>query len=435
MSNFDAVVIGTDGMAAAALMAKAGAHVLLLRQPGEQPYFGPLHALDPRLIAALNLTRHGLTFLHRDLPRIGLSDDPACHPALVLPREHHLLGRALAGSPDARTWPPLQRRLFAQARALRRWWDHPMTAGAPAALVEGRAARARFRQQQWWNAEAFLAAHLESEMLRAMLLFDAVAGGFAPSEPGTALALTWRMAQEMAGLQGATALARPGWPERALMLAAREAGVEIAEARVTGIVTDNGRAAAVMVDQVGLVDTRAVVSALPRGRTLALMGAPDAVEYAPVGEARLLLTLKAPHGLAAGRHILAGGMAHQADAYDAACAGRLIADPPLEATPVAPDQLAVTLRPVPLACDGAQLAALAVKALGRHVPGLALAALDMRRPFARTRATLSRMTAPALARAATPAPNMVLCGPDAEPVHSLSGRSCRFAAGFVSRTL
>ena len=51
----------------------------------------------------------------------------------------------------------------------------------------------------------------------AALLWDSSAGGFSVSEPGSALALVWRAAQEMAGLQEAAAIAHPGTLMASLM--------------------------------------------------------------------------------------------------------------------------------------------------------------------------------------------------------------------------
>lgn len=434
MTRYDVLVLGQDGIAAAALLAKAGQRVLLVRDADPPPDFGALLALDPELIRQLRLTHFGLSFLHRDLPLVALRDDAA---PLVLPRDRHGAAASLrAISPvDAATWPLVQRQMLARARALRRWWDHPREGGKPGDVLGSRH-RAIFGWLQWANAEAWTASHVESESLRQALLFDAVAGGFAPSEPGTALALVWRAAQEMAGLQGAVALPHPGSLDTALRLAAEAAGVETAHGAAARILSSGGRADGVALADGETIEARAILSALPRPQTLALMGLADGAETAPVGEARLLLTLTAAHGLAPGRYVLAG--THQTDAYEAARDGRLTADPPLEFVPLGADRLAVTLRPVPVtAFDKAMLAAQAVRAMARHVPGLGRGVAQVQfAPLApRSRASVTRLTFPALARAVTPIANVFLCGPDAEPVDSVSGRACRFAAHFALRML
>lgn len=435
MTRYDALVIGADGIAAAALLAKAGQRVLLVRDAEPSSVPGALHALDPELIRQLRLTHFGLSFLQRDLPLVALRDDA---PALVLPRDRHGAAAALGpvSAADAAAWPAVQRQMLRRARALRRWWEHPLSGGRPDDVLHGRD-RATFAWLQWATAEAWSASQFESESLRGALLFDAVAGGFAPSEPGTALALVWRAAQEMAGLQGAVALPSPGSLEVALRLAAEAAGVETAHGVVTRILLNGGRADGVVLADGEIIEARVILSALPRPQTLALLGS-GVGEVSPVAEARLLLRLQAPHGLPPGRYVVAGNAAHQTDAYEAARGGRLIADPPLEFVPVASDQLAVTLRPVPVAAfDPALLAAHAIRAMARHVPGLGrgVAGVAFAPVTIGTRASLTRLAAPALARAATPAANVFVCGADAEPVAGISGRACRFAAHFALRML
>jgi phytoene dehydrogenase-like protein len=428
--SFDILVMGQAGLPAAALAAKAGKRVLLVREAEPSVYVGPVHALDPRLVERLHLARHGLSFLERDLPLVVLRDDAR---SLVLTRDRHGEAAALSAvsHADARHWPLVRRQMFYRARVLRRWWEHGHGAGTPADVLARRTDRAALAWLQWTSADAWTGQHLDSDILRGALLFDAVEGGFAPSEPGSALALVWRAAQEMAGRQAAVALPRPGTLERSLRLAADTAGVSILEQRVVRIDMSKGRALGVTLADGQQLEAATLLSGLPRATTLALMGLSTVSEKAPVGEAHILLTLSAAHDLAPGRYVLAGSPAHQADAYEAARAGRLIVDPPLSFVTVMSHQIAVTLRPVPVqAFDGAALTALAVKAMARHVPGLArgLGAVNVTRIPQGARATLTRLVQPALMRAATPAANVMLCGPDAEPVPCLSGRAARLAA-------
>lgn len=433
--SFDILVLGQAGLPAAALAAKAGKRVLLVREAEPPIHVGPLHALDPRLVERLQLARHGLSFLERDLPLVVLRDEAR---PLVLTRDRHGEAAILSAvsHADARHWPLVRRQMFRRARVLRRWWCHGHGGGTPADVLARRADRAAFAWLQWAGADAWTGQHLDSDILRGALVFDAVEGGFAPSEPGSALALVWRAAQEMAGRQAAVALPRPGTWERSLRLAADAAGVSVLEGRIARIDISDGRARGVTLADGQRLEADTLLSGLPRATTLALMGQSRVPEQAPVAEAHILLTLSAAHDLAPGRYVLAGSPAHQADAYEAARDGRLIADPPLSFVPVLSHQIAVTLRPVPVqAFDASVLAALAVKAMARHVPGLArgVGAVNVTRMAQGARATVTRLVQPALVRAATPAANVMLCGPDAEPVPNLSGCAARLAAEWALR--
>ena len=98
---------------------------------------------------------------------------------------------------------------------------------------------------------------------------------------------------------------------------------------------------------------------------------------------------------------------------------------------LAPDCITVTLRPVPasLAADQrVRLAAQAILALSRAIPGLAeaMTGVDIRlRP---QRARLADLLAPPLARLITPVKGLLLAGGDAEPLPAISGRAGRLAA-------
>ena len=111
-ARYDAIVIGASigGLAAASLLARGGARVLLLEKRLAPPEpSGPLFALDPVLVKKLKLTQHGLALRQRNLG-LALWDDE--EDDLVLPRELAKLSRA-----DAQAWPAFQSELMAQARA------------------------------------------------------------------------------------------------------------------------------------------------------------------------------------------------------------------------------------------------------------------------------------------------------------------------------
>ena len=217
-----------------------------------------LHALDPRVVSELGLTRRGLKFAIRDMPTVSLRQDGS---NLILRRDIHAAERAIAAvSPaDARAYRCYRTRIFALARAMRElWWED--AAMAPR--------RSRFLAQlEAMSAASLLNDQFESDALKAALAFDAVS----PFEAGSALALVWRASQEMCGLQGAMAVPFGGIPALAdlLIAAALDARVEIrTHARVTQIVLAENTAAGVELESGERIFARAVLSDLSRHATL-----------------------------------------------------------------------------------------------------------------------------------------------------------------------
>ena len=371
MQKYDALVIGASvgGLAAAALLAGAGKRVLLLEQQAAPPEpIGPVYALDPALLSRLRLSARGLRFASRDLPLAS-----GALPALVLGRDSHAAVQALAAvnTNDAKAWAPYRRDLHALARQLRRWWWSALEQGTAEGVLERQAARDNFARLSLTGADAFLAAHFQSNALIAALLFDASAGGFHVSEPGSALALVWRAAQEMAGLEGAAAMPVPGTLVWSLIKAAASADFRCC-AKVTGIVTKSGAATGIRLATGEVIEAPLVFSSLSEHATAALTGAPQLSPQ--IGEMRLLITLRQKIAFPPVRLILAERPGIYADAHEAARAGRLPAEVPMEFSAAAPDKIAVTLRPVPAnlgSDDRAQLAARAVHALSRQLPGAA----------------------------------------------------------------
>jgi phytoene dehydrogenase-like protein len=194
-----------------------------------------------------------------------------------------------------------------------------------------------------------------------------------------------------------------------------------AQNRVTGVRLSDGEE----------IQSDLVFSALSGRATQALAGlAPDAAS--DVSEVQVLLSLKAPIAFPATRLILAERPGIYADAHEAARAGRLGAEIPLEMVAMADNQIAVRFRPVPVLLtpeDRVQLAARAVQALTRQVPRAAMLVKGVRFTAApaRARASLGHLLAMPADRIRTPIAGLRLCGADAEPLPSLSGRAARFA--------
>jgi phytoene dehydrogenase-like protein len=440
MKNPDVIVIGADpgGLAAAAYLSGAGKRVLVLEQsamPAEP--IGPVYALDPLVLSELKLASRGLRFVQRDLPLAFAA------PGIVsLGRNPHEAARELGrvSLTDAAAWPGFRRELYALARQLRVWWWSALADGAPGWVLERAKAKALFARLSVTGADAFLAAHFESEALIAALLFDASAGGFHVSEPGSALALVWRAAQEMAGLEGAASMPAPGTLIWSLIKAAGGADFRCC-AEVTAILTHGGRGSQGQVSGVRLkngeeIKAGCVLSSLGRSSTMALAGQPSSPQR--LGESRLLISLRQKIAFTPARMVLAERADIYAGAHEAARGGRLPAELPMEFSAAAPDKIAVTLRPVPANLnqeDRVQLAARAVRALERQIPGAAALVTGLRFSVsAPERANLTQLLLPPLARVQTKTGGLYLGGAEAEPVPSLSGRAARIAATAILKS-
>ncbi len=464
----DAIVVGASigGLVAAAYLARAGHRVLLLEAEealgGNRSGFGgdALYALDPRLVTDLRL--RDLKFAVRDMPLVALRPDGR---PLVLGRDMRAASRAIAVySPrDAETYRKLRSEVLALARAMRPfWWD-----GADAPLPSNASQNLLLARTAATSAMSFLSA-FESDAVKTALAFDAGV----PFEPGSALALVWRAAQEMCGLQGTVATPRGGLGALidALAAAAQKAGVEIrTNARVSRFLLDGDAVSGVALESGETIASRTILSCLPRRATL--------LDFVPVaragfaetqrlmrsvprtGEASILFLLNAApefggtHAPQTARFVVVDRSDSYVAASTAVREGQLPDDLLLEVTvPTAADPsmaphgqhiVSVRIPALPLApSDGwpaltGKLVERVVATLEPHTPYLrtSIVGVDTRMPLEEEPVSNARLMAPYAARVATPIAGLFLCGSSAEPMNAISGRAGRHAAAMAKAFL
>jgi len=459
-SSCDALVIGAgaNGLAAAAYLARAGKRVIVVEAQNKTgglcqsvklagdfsaPLAHTLYALDPRVVKELRLAGRDLKFAVRDLAVVGLRADGK---HLVLSRDVHATARSIAAhsQADAKAWKPFRRELFSLARAARAlWWE------------DGAFADARLEPFRRMSAAALLDGWFESDALKAALAFDATDGGLSPLEPGSALVLLWRAAQEMCGLQGAAAaIARgPQVLTDTLAEAALSAGAEIRTgARVAKILVTDGAAAGVALDSGETIAARIVLSSLSRRQTLTALlpdgeaGFGQHFASPRTGSAAVSLALKtlpefsgsvAPRNA---RFILAEKMESYVAAHAAAAAGRLPDELTMELTiPSAADSslaplgqhiASVLVRPVPLAADPEQLEAKVIAALNRVVPGISAQIAAANVAVGADTTDVMRLAMRWNERLKTPLRGLMVLE---EPVTAISGRAGRIAASLAAK--
>lgn len=307
----DAIVIGGsfDGLAAAAMLGKAGLKTVLLGAGGAafddekrefEPGFFALDGeqlvthLDPELASALDLYRHGLEYAGRRLDSVYYFADGAA--AIVNGDPYQSRETVAEIAPDeVERYTEFLEGALEVARALRPFFD----GGAAPSLGGDLAAR----------ADRFLAAAIDDvlnaafsdERLKAMLRTEALFRG-APreGEPFGFAALIRRLAGETAGLQGAAAYPKGGAAgvRAAVRRAAQAARVDFRPATTpTRVLVEWDRAAGVEIEEGGQIRAPIVVNALPAGRAFLDLIGPSHLDIefqaaletpaAPIGEARV----------------------------------------------------------------------------------------------------------------------------------------------------
>ncbi len=479
--RMDAIVIGggVGGLVASLYLRRAGRSVLLLEAQdtlggvcraipsaaGLNVAAGAmtLFAIDPRMIEELDLLNRGLTFAIRDMPlAIPWPNDKT----LLLGRDPHQAAQAIAAysTADAQNYKRYRRELFALARALRPWWWED----APGALAP-RNSRALLERLEATSAAAYLNGWFESEALTAALAFDAVA----PFEPGSALVLAWRAAQEMCGLQGAVAIPKGGPAAFAglLIALAKAAGVEIrTSASVARLILDGDTLEGVELESGEKVLSRCVLSSLSRRATLLDLAPTASAGFAETqrlmrraphtAEAPITLLLDAAPDMggmpANARGVIAERLDGWLDIDASARQGQLPEELMMEVmvpTAIEPELaspgqhvLRVTVRGLPSAPEGGwatlsqRLAERVVSTLERRMRNLRAHITDIHFGLPDESAQdaefcVGRILSPYHARIATPLDGLFLCGSAAEPMDAVSGRAGRLAAGMAHRWL
>ncbi|HEY2032104.1 MAG TPA: NAD(P)/FAD-dependent oxidoreductase [Rhizomicrobium sp.] len=473
----DAIVIGggTSGLVAAAYLAKTGKKVLLLEAkdklgglcaPGNLAEgfkiaagAQTLYALDPVVVRELKLPKKGLRFASRELALTGLRSDGK---HVVISGDVHDTASSIAlhSQRDADTWPRFRKELFEMARAMRPlWWE---SQGAFPTGIEGQ----KIERLARMSSGAWLDSWFESDAIKATLCFDSTAGGHSVLEPGSALSLVWRAAQEMSGLQGAVAIPRGGLAAltEALIAAAQDAGCEIRSGvEVVRVILDGERAAGVQMRSGETCFAPLVFSAIGSFRLFSRLLLPGTLGIArteasrrrpSVAQARVVMTLRrvpqisSDAILPASRFILAERLETYVAADLAARNGDLSDELPMEfvipttadASLAPPGQhiLSARVRPVPRypaegwAALSTRLGGQVVASLERLVPGLSrdIAHIEISRPDLLENAlplNVPHMLTTAARRVETPIAGLFLCGADAEPVPAVSGRAARIA--------
>lgn len=290
----DVVVIGGghNGLVAAAYLARAGLAVTVLERnavvggaavseeffPGFRNSVASytVSLLNPKVIADLDLHRHGLRIVERPAANFWPID---AGRGLLMPYGLAARQRAIApfSSRDAERLPAYDAALERAANVLRRLvlTTPPNAGGGLAELVRGAwAARHLWRLSLaderllidlfTRSASEFLDTWFESDVVKAAFAFDGIVGAYAaPSTPGTAYVLLHHCFGEVNGKPGVWghAIGGMGAISDAIAAAARAAGAEIRTgAEVVRVVTEGDRAVGVELASGETVRARAVAA-------------------------------------------------------------------------------------------------------------------------------------------------------------------------------
>jgi phytoene dehydrogenase-like protein len=306
MQSCDILIIGagTNGLAAAGRLAKAGRKVMVVeraRQVGGGAVteeFAPgyrassvahlLYVLDERVERELELSRHGLTFAARSLPTTALSE---MGEHLVLEGQYGETVRGGLTDRDAAAWATLRRKLLRYAAVLGPFKEiipPRLGSATPKELLRlgrlglairrlGREDTREFLRLVLINVADLLDDELSDQRLKGLLAFDTVLGThLGPRSPNSLLLLYYRLAGSAAGKRAAIAIPKGGMGAvaEAMVRAVTGLGGEVrTNTQVSSIVITDDRAQGVKLATGEEIRAGLVVSAIdPRTTFLDLVG-------------------------------------------------------------------------------------------------------------------------------------------------------------------
>ena len=307
----DVIVIGAgvNGLAAAAFLARAGLKPLVLERaeriggcaitteiaPGFRcPTLAHMAAIDPAIVRALGLTRHGLQIIR---PQAHVCAPAGDGRALVLWADARRAAQSIApfSARDADRYPRFLEcfaRISAVIRALTAApppsLDHPSAGDLIELMKTGRRFRAldkvdAYRLLRWMPMAAadLVSEWFDSEPLRATIAMGGVLGSFlGPWSAGSGALLLLLGAGEGHPVGGWLARGGSGAIADALASAARQAGAEIRTgADVRAITIDAESAAGVLLATGESISARMVISSADPKHTL--LGLVDPMHLAP----------------------------------------------------------------------------------------------------------------------------------------------------------